>query len=342
MIFNEYINLIQQGSIKHLCLIYGSEHFMIKKIESLFIKSLLKNDELDSGLNIYDSEPSAKELAAAIETYPFFAGRNVVIIKNSKLFKNTKKSHHNDDDKSHDEYLKILSAIPEWSYVMLIAADDIDKRRKIYKSIEQIADVVECRPLKVKDARNWIKDKLEQQGVSITRDAEHSLVSVLSLMPEISLGFLNNEIDKMITYITPKKVIQQQDIDALFAGVPEVSVFALLETLSDKDAAKAVKLLRNILESGINELNVIGLLAFHVRRLSRTKHFILQGYDEKWIANYFKLPLFIGEKLVKQSAGFSANKLMQAIVDLSHANLNIRYIDNKPVVLEKIILDLCR
>jgi DNA polymerase-3 subunit delta len=85
----------------------------------------------------------------------------------------------------------------------------------------------------------------------------------------------------------------------------------------------------------------LALLAKQVEQLLKTKEFLAQGYDQKKIATYFKLPLFIGEKLARQSRNFSAAALSQAVVDLAEADYFLKSGRSGVYVLEKIMIELC-
>jgi DNA polymerase-3 subunit delta len=78
-------------------------------------------------------------LVGLIETTPFFASKNVLLLQDTSLFKENKNEEDKKtgQDKKQERLLSLLADMPEFSYVIFVQNGKADKRRKLYKTIEK-------------------------------------------------------------------------------------------------------------------------------------------------------------------------------------------------------------
>ncbi|MDR3565220.1 MAG: DNA polymerase III subunit delta [Negativicutes bacterium] len=172
-------------------------------------------------------------------------------------------------------------------------------------------------------------------------DAVEHLLASVSLMPQISLGFLDKELEKLALYST-NNIISRKELTEIMAAVPEVSVFAMLEALSQKQTGRALKLLEEQLSAGENAIRLLALLTRQVRMLWRSRELADQGLSSSHIAEQLGVPPFVGEKLLRQSHAFSATRLKETIQALAEADWHLKSGRADKFVLERIIIEMCR
>jgi DNA polymerase-3 subunit delta len=237
--------------------------------------------------------------------------------------------------------LKLVGNMPDYSFLILVTTDKADKRRKIYKAVEQSGVVVELSPLKAKDVRPWITAKLAAMGRKMLPDAQEHLLTTVSMMPQISLGFLDREIEKVALY-TGQGTITRKDLVEIMSAVPEVSVFTMIEAVSQKQLGKALKLLEEQLAAGENAIRLLAILARQVRMLWRGRALADRGLNGGQVAEQLGVPPFVGDKLVRQSQSFTAKRLQDTIVMLAEADRDLKSGRADTFVLEKIIISMCQ
>lgn len=340
MDYNEAMAEIKKGRVRPVYLLHGEEPYLARRLEKAVVDALLPPEDRDLALTVLDRDPPVAELVNLIETVPFLGGKNVVVIRGTTLFRSGR-GEDAADDKGDDRLLKLLDNMPDYSHVVFAAAEAADKRRKLYKAVERVGAAVDVSPLKAKDIRPWLTAKLAEKGRKMAPDAVEQLLAAFSMMPQLSLGLLDNELDKIALYAAGP-TISRRDVLAVMSAVPEVSVFAMIDAVSQKQAGKALRLLAEQLAAGENAIRLLALLTRQVRMLWRGKELAGQGAGSREIAEELGVPPFVGEKLLRQCRGFSEPALRQALVSLADADRDLKTGRADKTVLEKIIIEMCR
>lgn len=338
----DILSEIKTKNIKPVYLIYGEETYLSRQIEEALIAAILTPEEREMNLAVFNQDPSPQELVGLIETIPFIGGKNVIVIRDTSLFKARKGINGDEDNQSgnDDILINVFSNMPEYSLVVFTTTEKVDKRRKLFKVIESYGRAVEMLPLKTNDVRPWLNSKLASLNKKMAPDAVEHILGAVALMPQISLGFLNNEIEKLALY-SGRQVITLADAEAVLATIPEVSVFVMIEALSRKQITKALELLNEQLRAGEHPLRLMALIVRQVRMLWQAKELILQGIDGRRLAPSLGVPPFIGEKIARQSRNFSVSALKKALLELAAADYNLKVGKADGSVLERIMIEMC-
>ncbi|SDF05568.1 DNA polymerase III subunit delta [Sporomusa acidovorans] len=345
MDYKAVLAAIKQHKIASLYLLYGEEAYHLRQVEQALINSIVLPEDRDMNLIVFESDPKIEELINTIETMPFLGGKNLIIVHNTGLFSSGRKASGGEvQDKTDavtERLIAVFSQMPNYSHAVFITPDKPDKRRKLFKVLEKNGVILEAAPLRGKELRGWLAEQLTERKIKMAPDAQEHLLAAVSMMPQVSLDFISNELEKVLLYAADKKVVTRQDLLQILSAVPEVSIFAMVEALSGRQTAQALALLREQLSTGEHPIRILALLARQVRQLWQAKELVNKGHGSREVAEYFKVPGFIGEKLVKQSRNFSNAKLKAAMLGLAAADRDLKASRSGAVVLEKIIIELC-
>jgi len=335
--YGEIFEALKKGQVKSIYLLYGEEAYFIRQIEQAVIKAVLAPEELDMNLLQLDKDPSINELIALIETVPFMGGKNVIHIRGTALLRPRKNNNEEAEvnDKSEERLLKVISNMPDYTHLILSTTDKVDKRRKIFKMIEKYGTTVELANIKGKDVRGWLISKLAELNRKMDSDAMEYFLGVISIMPQISLGFLHNELEKAALF-TEGKTIE------IMSSIPEISIFSMIDAVSQKQIGKALQLIGEQIKSGEHPLKLVALLARQVRLMWQAKELAKDGYGAREIAEKLGLVPFIGEKMLKQSKNFTPEVLKQASLALATADYDLKSGRANKSALEEIIIAMCR
>ncbi|QDR80962.1 DNA polymerase III subunit delta [Sporomusa termitida] len=345
MDYKAVLTAIKQNKIAPVYLIYGEETYYARQVEQALINRVVAPEDRDMNLIVFESDPPAAELVNTIETIPFMGAKNLIIVRNTALFSAGRKNSSDDGqekaDAATERLLSVFNNMPDYSYLLFITADRADKRRKLYKALEKNGVVLEVAPIKGRDLRGWLNERLGELQVTMTPDAQEHLLAAVSLMPQISLDFINNELEKITLYTAGRTPVTRQDLREILSAVPEVSIFAMIEALSQRQTLQAIALLREQLAAGEHPVRILALLVRQIRQLWQVKDLLNNGYAGREIAESLKVPGFIGEKLANQSRSFTISKLKTAMLNLAAADRDLKSGRTGPVVLERIIIELC-
>ncbi len=345
MSYIDVLGQIKKGQIKSIYLLHGEEVYFIRQIEQAVIKAVLAPDEMDMNLVILEREPAVNELRALIETVPFMGGKNVIVVRGTSLLRSKKKESNEEDeigDKGDDHLLELIANMPDYVHVILSTTDKVDKRRKLFKMIEKYGAAVEVSHLKVKDVRGWLTAKLAELNKKMSTDAMEYFLGIVSMMPKVSLGFLHNELEKAALFTANKAVISKQDLSEIMSAIPEISVFSMIDAVSQKQVGKALQLIGEQLHAGEHPLKLISLLVRQVRMMWQMKEMLTEGYGSREIADKLGLVPFIAEKMIKQSRDFTLQTLKETMMALATADHHLKSGKANSMILEEIIIRMCK
>lgn len=355
MNYAEAVRQISNRQMASVYLLYGEEPFLVRELVRTLLDALLPGKEKDTGLTILDGDSSPENLQRLVETTPFFTDKNVILVRGTAMFRAKKTAAASEDeeeesapvnsqqtDSGSEKLLRLVAAIPSYSQLIFVAEGKVDKRKKLYKAVEKYGVTVDLAPLKLTEVRPWIMARLAAANKKMAADALEHLLAIVSIMPQVSLGFLANELDKAALFAGDRATITRSDLLATLAQVPEASVFVMIEALSQKQTAKAIAMLDEQLTAGEPPFRIMALLGRQIRLLWQVKQFQNDGYGAFQIATELKLPTFVGEKLLRQSKTFSLPQLQGGLRRLACADRDLKIGKTDSRVLEECIIELCQ
>ena len=344
MNYREFVMSLK--NLKHVYLLSGAETYYIDRgIEDILSRLFNKTEDRNDGLVKLDCDKkiNINEIVAAIETAPFFSEVNVVLVKNTNLFK-AKAAASEEDSKSNkkdpimDKLIDVLSNMLDTNYVIFTTRDTADKRKKIYKTVSKVGVVLDAEPLRSWQIDNWLDYTLKSLNKKMNPEARNYFIETISMLPEISLNYLQNELEKTALYVTGN-VITKKDLQTIMAEPPEVSSFALIDAVSDKNLKKAMYLL-SVQVNERKEVALIALLVRHVRLLMRAKFYMRKGVKGQALANPLSLNPYIAKKTGDIANKFSDNVLEEVFLMLADADYYFKTGKFGIEMLERIILKL--
>lgn len=204
-------------------LYWGEEDFNIEQnLKGLKSKVL---DDSWSALNHKTlREPDIKNLVEAIETTPMMFGNLVIEVHSTALFLRGKKVYDESLLKRLIENIQNLNPSIYLVFVCKIERESnkkIDSVKKLVKVIKEVGEVKEFPAFKNYEEDkliDWVKQRIKKQGVSISSQAG----SLLILQAGSNLRKLDTELEKIITFIQPRKEILPEDIQELCSDTENI------------------------------------------------------------------------------------------------------------------------
>ena len=292
----------------------------------------------DREINIFEKDTDVSELSAAINTYPFFSGQSLIIIKDEKLW--SAKSEN--AQKALERLQVLLSDVPDYCTV-LISAAKLDKRTKLYKQLKKTALVCDCSSLRPYELGPWLDAQAEQYGARFEQEAVGTIMEYLAPVDQAPLQLLQQEIAKLAIYAGERKRWTRQDILDIFAALPEASDFALTNFIMEGRLKEALEALASARKNGTNILPLCGMVSSKLRQVLRYLELRQQGYDQKGLMEELGVRHpYAMKMLAQQSRRFSASKVQQALLAIADLNVQLRQGGRSYAALEEILLQLLR
>jgi DNA polymerase-3 subunit delta len=205
----------------------------------------------------------------------------------------------------------------------------------------------ELKKLKGKDLSNWMDKRLAALGKSATSDAHRRLVEIIGN----DLRRLDNELQKIATFVAERKVIDIDDVHQVCDWVKTFIEWELADALERADYKESLLVLNRSFQEGTSPPYVVGILANFFRGFLLAKLWLKEGRDRKEIFAFLKPRIqenwnTYADKfrdLFSLIEGFSDEDLNSAIRELARIDLMVKTSDAAPqVLLEGFIYDYCR
>lgn len=322
----------------NVILLFGEETYYRSNAMEAILKYVFQDvEEADRAIDIFEKDTDLRELANAVNTYPFFGGRSLIVLKDDKLLSNKQESDSKQE--KTEQLLKILSDVPEYCTVV-INIKSIDKRSKLYKFCKKELLVCECTSFRPNAIEPWLKQQAARHGAQFTSAAVGLIMEYLAPVDKVPLQLLMNEIEKLSVYAGDRKVWDEKDIETIFTALPEVSNFSLTNAVCEKKLPETLELLAYERKKGTSILLLCAFLAASIRRLAAVKELQQQGYGQAQIAAELSLAPFIAGIVVRQAKKYEYDKLRSAVLDISALNVGMRQGGRQYELLEEILLRL--
>ncbi len=339
---------IEAGEFVPLYLLFGEESYLQEELISLLQKHYLGQDS-DLGCEKIDGKihdlPSVISRAAESS---LFSERRLLIVDNPPCLAPPRQPGvpQNEEVSENRQELEnagveILSAYIESlgserpDTIIVFRVPGVDRRKKIFKTIDKVGAAVECAVLKGDELISWIN----RQAASLGKKIDRSAVGRLLMADNQSLHNISSELAKYATYLGDKeKIITESTVDLLFAGGLESTVFKLADALAEKDHDRAQSLLERLLARREKPLPIFFMLVRHYRLLLQARCLVEEGLPLTEITAILGVHPFVVRKLKDQSALFDRRALEDIYIGLQQTDLQIKTGILDPVQALRVVL----
>jgi len=197
--------------------------------------------------------------------------------------------------------------------------------------------VREFPPLPEGSLERWIEGRVRGKGGQIESSATKELVSFVGNR----LRLLDQELDKLLTYVDGARPISLENVHLLVSYVREKRVFQMVDSLGKREVGEALNLLQELLEAGEHPTFLLFMIARQCRIMMEVKELSQRGASPAELRARLKLPQFVIEKALKQAAPFPLRQLEDIHRELLETDLAIKTSRIEPsLALEMLIVKL--
>jgi DNA polymerase-3 subunit delta len=260
----EFERSLGAGRVQPLYLLVGCEGYLrdeaARNLADAALVGTLLREFNESHFSLLTD--SAMAAIAAAEQLPMMSERRVVRIKDFAKVRET-------DEEILIRYLDR----PADSTVMIFVADDLDKRKKLTKSLLQNCAVVEFAAVKDAEAKAWARKRLKE----LKTTADDRVLTDIVRLVGTNLQTLASELDKLAAAALDTGQITMELVDKLIDRSRELSNFDLGDQLVAGDRRRALETLHRLLEDEVQPVMLLGLIASNYHRLALAKELLKRG-----------------------------------------------------------------
>lgn len=290
-------------------------------------------EELSSGTGdeikverINGEETTPLKLIEACSAADFFSSQRLIIVDGflNHLDRYTEKAGEKKKKKAEtDGFSKLVNYIkqglPPGVTVIFMETDSRKGKNPFFTQLSSVARTTAFTPLRGDALRKWIIDKVKERGTKISPPA----VSMLMNLVGGNLFALSQEIEKLILF-SGGKSIEEDDIKRVTSYAREPTIFALVDSIIEKNKANSQNYLHQLLAQGEEPIYVIAMLARQLSFLVRTRDLLDKKTPLPEIQKKIGLKDFQWNKSVTQARGCSMEKLVKFYDILLNYDLSIK------------------
>lgn len=228
--YESIMSELKNGIYRPVYYLMGEEGFFTDRITEYIIENALDEVERDFNLTVfYGLETDMDTVVTAAKRFPMMAERQVVIVKEAQMIKNT------------DALLYYLQ-MPQPTTVLVFAHKNgsLDKRKKIATELEKCGIVLDSKRMRDEQLPQFIYACLKEKG--LVADSKPVLMIRESIGADLSR--IAGEIDKLaIALPQGDNVVTAEMVEEHIGISKEYNNFELQNAIVNKDVCKANKII---------------------------------------------------------------------------------------------------
>ena len=320
---------LTNGGVKNVYLFTGEEAHSKEKEISRLKGSLLDKGAAELNYNVfYGNDSSAKEILSCLTTMPFLSPRRLVVVRRAEKL--------SDVDK---KLLSDYASNPQHTSCLVLDAKD-DTILKDASCANQHVEIVHFDKIPLFKMSGWIKELLRARGKSIGNEA---LELLRELLGQRGQGILEKEIEKLASFVEPRKEIKTEDVEEIVDKDLVRTTFDITDAIALKDTEKALGILRHISSlSAPRYGDIIGLISWHLKTLLKSRLLLENGKSEFEVTGGLRVPQRLKSSYMSQIKRQRASDIYPKLELLLNTDLDIKTGKAEPkAALEAAIVRLC-
>ena len=265
---------IKDNKFERFYLLYGPEDYLKSQYRDKLVKAMVS---VDDNMNYTVFEGKKLDVSGMLDlgdTLPFLSDNRVIVVENSGLFK-----------KTPEGFEKRLDNFPESTHVIFVESE-VDGRNKLVNWFKKNGYKTEMKAPSEGELRKWIGKLCRDEGKDIYENAVEYFLGAVGL----DMLLIKNELEKVFAYCGDRNVITEEDIRAICVNEADDTLYAMIDSIGNRDQQQALKLYRNLLQLKLEPLFILSQLRRNVRKMLEISELLAIGKTSDEIASIAGVP----------------------------------------------------
>jgi DNA polymerase III subunit delta len=301
---------LKSADLRQVYLVLGPEQFQCRQaVDLLKGKALSPASIAFDYSEFYAGEDPVDEIIKTLNTYPMLSKKRVVVVASA-------------EELSDSEQETLLESIKELSPrgMLILLAEDLDHRKRLYKNIRDKGCVAEFARLKGYALERWAEAYVQRAGYRIS---SASMKKILDLAGA-DLQNLSTELEKLMLFSGEQKTISDSAIEDLVRESRQHRIFDLIDAIAAKDRTGALRLLENLISGGESPIAMVALMARHCRQILVAKDYLRQKMDSREIAARVQVLPFLADKFMRQVRSADAAAIQEMYIRIADIDRRLK------------------
>lgn len=329
MEIGKVIESARDGQWKPVYVLVGAERFLIDRAVGMLRRAVV--DEATAGFNedsFHGRGLAGGTVVSAASTLPMMAQARFVLVRDAGSIA-----------AAEQEAVARYIANPNPSTCLILVADKLDGRGKLAKAAKKAKVFVDAKPLKGGAVRQFATAEAKARGHRLASDAAAALLDALGE----DLAALGDAMERLSLFVGAGQPIDLAAVEACVTRVRTESVWALVDSVSLRNAPGALRAAASLLADREPPLRILALVARQLRMVARMRQALAEGLRGPEAARAAGAPPFKSRDLTEAARRFRLADLGAAFEVIAATDLALKG-SKRPgeTVLQEALLQLCR
>jgi len=291
-------------------LVLGPEQYQCRLAIDLIKSRLLSPEAQAFDYCMYSAkDTSVERIFETANTFPMLSKRRFVYVTDLEKL----------PERDHETLLHALDSLLS-SSMLLLAAEELDHRKKLYRTIRDKGCIAEFPKLKGPALERWVDAFVRKKGYRIASATAGKIVNLAGS----DLQSLAGELEKLFLFTGKEKQIPDAAVDDLVRSSRQHGIFELIDSIARRDRAGALESLANLMGMGEYPLVIVTMMARHSRQVLIVKECLQQGMNSREAGAAAQVPPFILDKFIRQAGTMKPETVRKMHTGLSDIDRKLK------------------
>jgi len=325
---NDVTKRASKGSLDPVYVLVGTERLLIERAVDTVRKAVDSMGAPGFNIEVFDGKGlDAARVISAARTIPMMADTRLVLLRHVDAMTPTEQTNL-------AEYLND----PCDSTCLLVTATKLDGRSKLSKAAKKAGVLIETKPLRGRELREFIRAEATAREHNIAPQAIEALLDAVG----DDLAAIDDAVERLSLFVGAG---QRIDADAVMMCVTRIrveSIWSLVDAIGLKDRRKGIAAAQSLLDDREPPLRLLAMVARQLRIVARMREALSEGLRPQDAAKRAGAPPFKAGDITESARRFTADSLGDAFTLIAETDRALKGSKRPPdVVLQDAVLRLC-
>lgn len=278
-----------------ISILVSQDSFLIERELSHIRKKILGDSVADFNLDQFSAKTDpAQTIVNACALLPMMHTQRLVIVKNAEGIKKDQM----------DLWLRLFEN-PVLSTKLVLVASKIDRRQKMWQMASKKGFIQELKVPYLNQIPGWISREARTKGLTLSPQAAQGLTDSVGA----NLMGLIQALEKIETFVMPRKNIELGDVTQLVGDFLSKTVFDLAEKVGNQNLKGAFTLLDEMMTKGEPGVKLLMMITRHFRILLLAQEGLTHRWNEGEFAREMGVHPYFVKDYISQARKMSQDKL---------------------------------
>ncbi len=339
--------ILKSKQFPPVLLLFGEEDLLVEEDAQRLYNAASELDTTGMNCDVLDGEGLSLDAVLSIaRSFPMMSERRVVWVRRADKLTATK------GKKGADHLQQYLDAPPTSTFLLLtgtlapahgisaaLKKSAATAKRKIsalkYPFNVLLTHVLYGEYPRMREAQigTWLRSRATQLGFTLPQEATQLIVAKSGT----SLRDLSMELEKLATFLGPRKEATLEDVHATVGSSREFSVFELQDAVGNADTARAMTIMTKMMETDRQEMLIIAMLSKYLTSLFRLID--LRGNTDQFeIARTIGVPQFAIGKAFDALDKLGPSRIERGLGLLRSTEATLKSTSTDPITVLQLML----